>query len=116
MNKKILGPNAPTTTNELGGKQSDTIYRMDLIDPHAVLAISGVLHDGFKKYGGDENWRRIPITDHLNHALVHIYAYLGGDRSDAHLSHVCCRAIFALAKELRPRYRMPRKVKKKGHK
>jgi len=26
---------------------------------------------------------------------MHVYAYLAGDRSDEHLSHIMCRAMFA---------------------
>lgn len=35
----------------------------------------------------------------MNHLLMHVYAYLGGDTQDDHLSHALCRAMFALAVE-----------------
>jgi hypothetical protein len=54
-----------------------------------------VLDHGAKKYGAN-NWRLIPVEDHLNHLLMHVYAFLAGDRSDDHLSHALCRATFAL--------------------
>lgn len=91
-----VGPDAPVVVNESGGKQSASPYRMDLIDPKAILEISKVLSEGAEKYGED-NWKQISVKDHLNHLLVHIYAYLAGDKSDEHLSHSACRAIFALA-------------------
>lgn len=94
-----VGPDAPTVTNERGGKQSHVPYRMDLIDGPAILAMSKVLSEGAEKYGED-NWRQIPVSDHLNHLIVHAYAYLSGDRSDDHLTHCMCRALFATAVSL----------------
>ncbi len=55
-----------------------------------------VLAEGAEKYGAD-NWRNIDVNDHLNHLIIHAYAYLSGDRSDEHLSHVMCRAMMAQA-------------------
>lgn len=94
-----VGPDAPTVTNEAGAKQSHSPYRMDLIDAKALLKIAQVHKQGGDKYG-DTNWRGIPVNDHINHALVHIYAHLAGDTSDDHLSHAATRMIFALAQEL----------------
>lgn len=99
-----LEPDAPITVNKKGGKQSDTIYRCDLLDPAAMLSVCAVLNSGAEKYGED-NWRNLSINENLNHLLMHVFAYLNGDTSDDHLSHAACRAIFALAKELRPNYK-----------
>lgn len=97
---KGVDPNAPTVVNEGGGKQSATLYRFDLVDPRAIFAMTEVLKQGFDKYGSDENWRCIPVRDHINHALIHFYAFLAGDTSDDHLSHAMCRAMFALAVDI----------------
>lgn len=91
-----VGPEAPTVTNENGGKQSKILYRFDLADPIAMFEMCRVLHEGAEKYGED-NWRNIPVRDHLNHLLIHVYAYLAGDRQDDHLTHALCRAMFAVA-------------------
>jgi len=91
---KGVGPNVPTHTNKLGAGQSDIPYRFDLVDAKAMFAMTEVLAQGAAKYG-QNNWRGIPIEDHLNHLVMHAYAYLAGDRTDNHLSHICCRAIFA---------------------
>ncbi len=90
-----VGPDAPTTTNADGGKQSETLYRADLLPAAAVLSVAKILKHGADKYG-EENWRLIPRRDNLNHALIHVYAYLAGDRSDDHLEHAACRLLFAL--------------------
>lgn len=95
-----VGKDAPIVMNELGGKQSQVLYRFDLVDPRAMFEMCKVLKEGFDKYGSDENWRKINVRDHLNHLLIHAYAYLAGDTSDEHLSHIMCRAMFAQAVEL----------------
>jgi hypothetical protein len=97
---KGVGKDAETVVNEYGGKQSKVEYRFDLLDPLAMFEITKVLKEGFDKYGDDENWRRISVKDHLNHLLIHVYAYLAGDRQDEHLSHAMCRAMFALAVDI----------------
>lgn len=91
-----VGPDVPTTTNERGGKQSSVPYRMDLVDGPAQFAMARVLAEGAEKYG-DDNWRNIDVRDHINHLIIHAYAYLSGDRSDEHLSHIMCRAMMAQA-------------------
>lgn len=90
-----VGPDAPTVTNAAGAKQSAVAYRVDLLPPRAILAVAAVLHAGATKYGTD-NWRGIPIADHLNHAMTHVFAWLAGDRSDDHLSHAACRLLMAM--------------------
>lgn len=92
-----VGQYAPTVTNEQGGKQSATTYAFDCLDPKAMFAMCKVLKEGRDKYGTDSNWRRIPVYDHLNHLLIHVFAFMAGDTSDNHLSHALCRAMFALA-------------------
>lgn len=90
-----VGPDAPTKVNEQGGRQSDSPYRADLTPPLAFLAVSAVLKHGAEKYGVD-NWHAISVREHLNHALVHAFAHLAGDRQDGHLEHFACRALMAL--------------------
>jgi hypothetical protein len=94
------GPDAPITTNEHGGSQSHIPYRFDLIDGPALAEMAKVLSQGAEKYG-ENNWRKIPDVEvHLNHLLMHAYAWLSGDRQDDHLSHIMCRAMFAQAVDL----------------
>lgn len=90
-----VSPDALTVTNDAGGKQSASPYRCDLLPPRATLAVAQVLAEGAAKYGGD-NWHAIPIANHLNHALAHVFAFLAGDTSDAHLEHAACRLLFAV--------------------
>lgn len=92
----VAGKDRPITVNEKGGGQSSVPVRFDLIDGKALFNMAHVLDEGAKKYG-DNNWRLINVEDHLNHLIMHAYAYLSGDRSDEHLSHIMCRAMFAQA-------------------
>ena len=91
---EVASKDAPVVVNAKGGGQSDIKVRFDLIDSHAIFAMAKVLHEGAVKYGAN-NWRKIDIEDHLNHLIMHAYAYLSGDHSDEHLSHIMCRAMFA---------------------
>lgn len=93
---ETISPDAPITTNEKGASQSHVKVRFDLIDGPALFEMASVLYDGAVKYG-ENNWRGIDISDHLNHLIMHAYAYLAGDRNDNHLSHIMCRAMFAQA-------------------
>lgn len=86
-------------TNSNGAKQSRLDYRFDLMDPHAMFSLAEVLHEGAVRYG-DTNWKNIPIQDHLNHALAHVFAYMAGDGSEKHLQHALCRLLFAHALQL----------------
>ena len=93
---KGMGPDTEIEVTETGGKHSKIPYRFDLIDAETMFAVAEVLAAGAEKYG-ENNWRSIPVEANLNHLLAHVFAYLGGDDQDDHLSHVCCRAIFAFS-------------------
>jgi len=95
----VASPDVETHENEKGGKQSHIPVRFDLVDGKAMFKMCAVLHEGAEKYGAN-NWRLIDVDDHLNHLIMHAYAYLAGDRTDEHLSHIMCRAMFAQAVEL----------------
>lgn len=97
--KTNASPDAETVFNENGAGQSKIGVRFDLIDGAALFEMAAVLHEGAEKYG-PQNWRGISIDDHLNHLIMHAYAYLSGDRTDDHLSHIMCRSMFAQANAL----------------
>ena len=95
-----VGPDAPPTVNERGGKQSYSPYRFDLLDAKAMLRLAAIAGKGAEKYGVD-NWRKLSIEDNINRAIIHLYAYLAGDRQDDHLAHAFCRVMFATAQDER---------------
>lgn len=88
-----MGKDAPMAPD---GLQALSLYRFDLVDAKAMFAMTEVLAKGAEKYGKD-NWRKIGVDDHINHALAHLYAFLAGDTSDDHLTNALCRAMFARA-------------------
>ena len=100
-NKKTIDgvASSETVTNEQGGRQSKLEYRFDLIDAKALFALAAVMHEGAQKYEKD-NWRKISVDEHLNHALSHIFAHLAGDKQDKHLEHALTRVKMALGVEL----------------
>jgi hypothetical protein len=96
---KGVSKDAPKTVNEQGGGQSAVSYGFDCLDPKAMFKMTEALEEGRKEYGKD-NWRKISIDDHLNHLLIHVFAYMAGDRQDDHLGHAMCRAMFACAVDI----------------
>ncbi len=93
-----VGKDEPVITNKNGGKQTKLDYGFYLIDAKAMFKLAEVLNYGAGKYEKD-NWRKIPVEDHINHALAHIFAYMAGDEQDDHLSHAFCRLMMAVALE-----------------
>jgi hypothetical protein len=91
-----VGRDVPIETLPGGGKQSVAPARLDLIDGEAIIELGKVLQGGAKDHG-EENWRLIPVRSHLNKALIHIFAWIAGDRQDDHLEHAFCRLMFAVS-------------------
>lgn len=100
MTNVIMGvqPDAPIVENALGGKQSASPYGFHLLPLHAMFAAAEVANTGAMKYNEDfyhRNYTRIPVEEHINHAVQHLYAFLAGDTSDDHLGHAIVRTMFA---------------------
>lgn len=98
-----VGPDAPTVENTNGAKQSQSPYEARLLPMRALLEIAKVLKSGAEKYG-EENWRGLSVSEHLNHDLVHVMAHLAGDRSEGDVGHLvrhACRALMALEMALK---------------
>lgn len=64
--------------------------------PDALIQIAKVLEYGASRYPIN-NWRLIPEEDHLNHALIHLYALEQGDTQDDHKGHFLTRLMMAYA-------------------
>lgn len=93
-----VGPDAPVVVNAQGAGQSKSIHHFHTMDAQALLRMAEIQAQGDEKYGPN-NWRGIPVGEHINHAITHFFAWLAGDRSDDHLGHALCRAMFAVATE-----------------
>lgn len=93
-----LSPDAPVEENENGGKQSVVEGLFTEIPPLAMFELAKVMEHGAKKYA-PKNWHNIPVESHVNHALMHLFAWLAGDRQEKHLTHVLARAAMAVELE-----------------
>jgi hypothetical protein len=89
-----IGPNAEIHVNAHGGKQSRSYHAPSLVPAGVFLEVAEVLKEGADKYGID-NWQRISVREHLDHALTHIYAFIMGDVGEKHLVNATCRLMFA---------------------
>jgi hypothetical protein len=70
--------------------------RYDLISPIGLRALARTYAEGAEKFGAG-NWENgMPVTDMLNHAIAHIYNFLGGDRSEEHLAHAAWNLLGAI--------------------
>lgn len=89
----------PVVVNEVGGSQSKLIRDWTLLPFDALALVLQVLEQGAAKRGRD-NWKTIPSFEHIQHLLEHAIAshQCSHDESLAieHLTHVVCRALFAL--------------------
>ena len=73
--------------------------RYDLISPIGLEAVAKTCAEGAAKYS-DFNWEHgMPVNDLLNHALRHVFKYLSGDRSEAHLPHAAWGLLAAIHSE-----------------
>ena len=98
MEIKGIDKNTAIVTEKTGDKNSPTEYRFDLVPPLALFSIAENLKKGAEKYG-DHNWEKAGvegIEKNINKAIIHLYAYLSGDRQDDHICHAATRLIFAL--------------------
>jgi hypothetical protein len=83
--------------NEHGAKQAKIAFRHDLVDDKAQRREAIVLAKGVQDYGLD-NWRGIPIADHISHAIDHLYKAANGVQDgEDHFAHAMCRVMFACA-------------------
>jgi hypothetical protein len=70
--------------------------RYDLISPIGLRALAQTYAEGAEKFGYF-NWEQgMPVADLLNHAITHIYNFLGGDRSEEHLAHAAWNLLGAI--------------------
>lgn len=92
-----LGTDISIEANENGGKQHHRPYRAQAIPPKAMLKLANLRYKGYNEWNyEDENYKSIPLDEHIGRALTHIFAHLSGDTSNDHLVHALCRLAFAV--------------------
>ena len=85
-------------SNANGGQQSKAEGRFDLVPGEAIIRMAKIVEYGAQRYPKN-NWRRITMAEHLNHAEQHIQLLKAGDTSEDHLGHALTRLAFAVAME-----------------
>lgn len=75
--------------------------RFDLISPIALKRLAQHYENGALKYEA-RNWEKgQPIGRYLDSAIRHLYAHLGGDRSEDHLAAAAWNAMAAIHTEVK---------------
>lgn len=77
----------------------ELIFAIRSIEANSVqiaVRIAKILQEGAEKYEVN-NWRLIPQEEHINHALIHLFAAKLGDTQDNHIDHALCRLMMAYA-------------------
>ena len=87
--------------------KSDTVeeteflpYNMLELDADAMIALATTMHHGAMKYGS-KTWKRIPLAEHVNHAMAHILLWANDDNSEEHLRHAFARMMMAVSLEIK---------------
>ena len=78
--------------------------RIEIDSIERLVRIAKVLQVGADRYEPN-NWRLIPQESHINHALVHLIAFLSGDTQDDHIDHALCRLMMAYATSCTPGFK-----------
>lgn len=82
-----------------GAKRSSLRARYDLLTPIGLRRVAEAAADGVERYEPYNCERGLGVLVYLNHAIAHIYAHLGGDRSEDHLGHAAWNLLFACHSE-----------------
>jgi len=98
MNLKGVTRKPRIKTYPNGGMETIPIARFDLMPADVMIRVGKLFRDKSRKYLKN-NWRLVPQRAHINHAMAHMWAYIGGDTSDDHLAHANSRLMMAMATE-----------------
>jgi len=73
--------------------------RFDLIPTIALKRLAQHYENGAVKYG-DRNWEKgQPLSSYMDSLIRHAYAFMGGDRSEDHLSAIAWNAMSVIFTE-----------------
>lgn len=89
----------------------DALKAIDTNYAKQIRRIATVLQEGAEKYEPN-NWRLIPQEEHINHALIHLFAAELGDTQDNHIDHALTRIMMAYATKPSPNFSYTKHIKK----
>ena len=69
-------------------------FAYHLVPPRGIAKVAAVMRKGERK--DRDGWEKVPVEEHLNHALSHILCYLTNKHADHHLANAGCRILMAL--------------------
>lgn len=89
-------PTVDNVTIKNVGLQTHIEARFDCVDPVVMKLLAECHGFGVNKYG-EHSHKKIPVSDHLNHAINHINEHRRNDKSELHLVNAICRLMFAIS-------------------
>ena len=95
-NAVLIETSPAYVVNDYGGRQAFISADFSSVPPKCLRLLAQCLGFGSRKYGKD-NAGKIPIEDHLSHAMNHINEFRTGDTSEPHLVNALARITMALS-------------------
>lgn len=89
---------------EFNGNCNFIPFAFHLVPVRGLAKVAAVMRKGERK--GRSGWGKVPVEEHINHAICHLLAYLAGRRDKPHLANAGCRVLMAAdldSKEVLPR-------------
>jgi len=118
--KRVNAVKNPDTPDILSGAEDERLdplqgnligyipFAYHLVPPRGFAKVAAVMRCGERKGRSPNEWRQVPIAEHINHAISHLQAYLAGRSGHSHLANAGCRVLMAL--DLDRRERLPEPV------
>lgn len=77
-------------------------FDMTELDAEAIFALASTMQSGAIKYGS-RAWTKVPLAEHVNHAMAHMLLWSNNDISEDHLRHAFARMMMAVALDTKER-------------
>lgn len=88
-----------------GEKEGRIPFAYHLLPMQGLASVAKVMKAGEEK-GRSRDWEDLSVETHINHAMSHLVAYLGGMDGEDHLAHAGCRVLMAIERAIMDRMRV----------